>query len=112
MKTLTACDRDPARCACATHTAARAAAAPCIYCGAPGPTNDSCACAACAMEMGMDVPAPPKRRCPDCGEFAEDCEGHGHVVMSRPPTIDRPSGATSSRRARRCDWPSPDYEGC
>lgn len=29
------------------------------------------------MEMGLDAPAAPARRCPDCGEFAADCEGHG-----------------------------------
>lgn len=75
--TNTACDRDPARCACPTHAAARAAAAPCIYCGGVGPTNDACACASCALEMGLDAPAAPARRCPDCGEFAADCEGHG-----------------------------------
>lgn len=71
-----------ARCACVACSAARAAAAPCIYCGAKGPTNDSCACAVCAAEMGMDVPATPKRRCPDCGEFAEDCEGHTHAGLN------------------------------
>jgi hypothetical protein len=75
MKTATD-TAHPARCACVTCCAARAAAAPCIYCQAPGPTNDACACAVCAQEMGLDAPAAPAPRCPDCGEFAPDCDGH------------------------------------
>ena len=56
----------------------------CIYCGEHEATERycgvGCGCSETPEDMDLEANASSdagRRRCPDCGEFAEDCSGHG-----------------------------------
>jgi hypothetical protein len=56
----------------------------CIYCGQNEATERycgvGCGCAETPADMDLEASASvgvAKPRCPDCGEFAENCTGHG-----------------------------------
>lgn len=56
----------------------------CIYCGENEATERysgvGCGCSETPEDMDLEAAASvgvAKPRCPDCGEFAENCAGHG-----------------------------------